>query len=112
MIQISLQDLMVFLLILVAIVVGIFLIMVLANTVKITKTAKDLLKANKDQLDQSIKNIAGTLDNVDIISGNVKDTTELVAGLKNSKPGAESYIRIAAELMQVIYNIVINRKKH
>ncbi|MCR3923067.1 MAG: hypothetical protein NUK65_11235 [Firmicutes bacterium] len=77
-IQITVQDLMYLLISALAIVSGIFLISILWNIKKVVSNVRSLLENNHESLKKTIKVIPGIIDDVEQISGNVRDSTDKI----------------------------------
>jgi vacuolar-type H+-ATPase subunit I/STV1 len=92
-IQITLQDLMVFLVCALGIIAGILLIPILWNVKKIVGVFKPLVEANKEAIKKSFKTIPVIVEDVGQISSNVK---ELTNELKASAPAIIKDVQCAA----------------
>jgi len=75
-IQVTLQDLMLFLVSALGIVAGILLLPILWNIKKVVGILKPLVETNQEFVKKTIKTIPGIFENVGQISNNVRETTD------------------------------------
>lgn len=75
-IQFTLQDLMIFLVCVLAIVVGILLLNILWHIKKGVGVWRALLETNKEGINKTIRTMPGIFENVEHISVNVRETTD------------------------------------
>lgn len=75
-IQVTLQDLMLFLVSALGIVAGILLLPILWNIKKVVGILKPLVETNQEFVKKTIKTIPGIFENVGQISSNVRETTD------------------------------------
>ena len=75
-IQFTLQDLIIFVVCGLGIAEGILLLPILWNMKKVTGILRSLLETNQVLINKSIKTMPGTLENVEQISCNIRETTD------------------------------------
>lgn len=75
-IQLTLQDLMLFFVFALGIAVGILLLSILWNIKKVVGILRPLIETNQEFIKKSIKAMPGIFENVEQISSNVRDTTD------------------------------------
>jgi uncharacterized protein YoxC len=82
-IQFTLQDLMIFSAFIVGIIAGIFLIIVLFKLKKVISSVQALVDDNKDSITKTINATPGVMDDIKVISTNIRDVS---GDLNNSLP--------------------------
>jgi hypothetical protein len=92
-IQFTLRDLMIFLVLALGIVAGALLLPILWNIKKVVSAIRPMVEANQESFGKAIKIIPGIVENVSQISGDVKDTT---ARLKIAGPVILQDVQLAA----------------
>ncbi len=75
-IQFTLQDLLILIAYLVGISAGIFLLVILWNINKTFGVVRSLLEDNQEEIKRTINTIPGTFENLEKISGNVKEASD------------------------------------
>ena len=75
-IQFTLQDLMLFLVCAIIIAAGIISLPILWDMKKVTGTCRSLLESNQEAIKTTIKTLPAVLENMEYVSGNVRETTD------------------------------------
>lgn len=75
-IQFTLQDLMLFLGVVLLAVIGALIIAILWKTNKMVGTVRKILDSNQDSINRTIQTVPGIMANTELITGNVKETTD------------------------------------
>ncbi|MFA6309760.1 MAG: hypothetical protein WC677_08550 [Clostridia bacterium] len=103
-IQISVQELLIFVLCGLGIIIGIILIKILWDIQKTAKSVRGLCENNKDDIRKSIQKMPAILENVEQISNNVKITTDSVASYKKETTGLSTYLQIITDILQAVFH--------
>jgi len=75
-IQLTLQELMLFMICALGIAAGILLLPILWDIKKLAGILRSLLETNQEHINKSIRTVPGTLENMGQISNNIRDTTD------------------------------------
>jgi predicted PurR-regulated permease PerM len=135
-IQFTVQDLMIFLLLLLGIAAGILLLIVLWKIKKAASGLQSLVETNKESINKTIKTLPGIFDNVEQISSDIKETagklkvsvpvilqdvqsiTDAAKGfignetaLKKDAPGFMAYLNVIEDVLHIISGIFSSEKK-
>ena len=103
-IQITVNGIMIFVLCAVAITAVILLIPTLLDFKKIAKQIRFQLEENQQPIEDSIKRISMTTQNMEQISATVKEAADYIH--TKTTPGITPYVHIIEEVLQIVsYNV-------
>jgi uncharacterized protein YoxC len=121
--QITLGQLIITILVIIGGTLGIYLVMLVYQLFRTIQKVNSILDANKENIDNTMKSIPGIVENVNVITGSVKQKTELIDsffGNKGEASGAsgisslESTISVIASVIEIfneIKNFFTSKKK-
>jgi predicted PurR-regulated permease PerM len=108
--QITLGQLIMTILVIIGGVLGVYLAMLVYQLFKAVQKINSILDSNKENIDNTMKSIPGIVENVNVITGSVKQKTELIDsffGDKAEAPGAsgisslESIISVVSSIIEI-----------
>jgi hypothetical protein len=112
--QITLGQLIVTILVIIGGTLGIYLVMLVYQLFRTIQKVNLILDTNKENIDNTMKSIPGIVENVNVITGSVKQKTELIDNFFGDKTeasgaagisGLESIISTIASVVEIISEV-------
>lgn len=121
-IQFTLAQLVATILVIIGGSLGVYLVMLVYQLFKAVQRINSILESNKENIDNTLKEIPGIVENVNVITGSVKQKTEIIDSFFGDKPettgnsgtaGLEAIISTVTSILDIVSEIksFFGRKK-
>ena len=109
--QITMGQLVITILVIIGGALGVYLVMLAYQLFRTVQKINSILDSNKENIDNTMKSIPGIAENVNAITGSVKQKTELIDSFFGDKDeasgtsGLESLISTIASILEIVNEV-------